>query len=89
MLIRHPDQTVATPGFETIEPPAFFAEEAYALGVARGSGTIKLVQVHRSITAMFTGNLRGIRVRVRAWGETNDEAARGILRELRRLSHDG
>ena len=88
MLIRHPDQVVDLPGFEVVEPPPYFAEEAYALGVAPGSGTVKLVQFHRSIVAMFTGNLHGIRVRLRTWGETNDEATRRLLGELRRLSGD-
>lgn len=86
MLLRHPDQDLATPGFEEIEPPAYFAEAAYAAGVERGSGSVRLVQGGRSVTAVLDATVRGVRVRLAALGETNDEAARALLRAIRRLA---
>jgi len=85
MLLRHPDQDVLPPGFEVIEPPRDFAEVAYAAGVEPGSGTIRLVQQGGSVLALIDATIRGVRVHLRALGETNDEALRGLTRELGRL----
>lgn len=85
-FLRHPDQDVATPGFETIEPPAYFALEAYELGLVPGSGIVRLHQQGGSVLAVLDATFRGVRVRLRSLATTNDEACRGLLREMRRLT---
>jgi hypothetical protein len=86
MLIRHPDQTALPPGFEEIEPPPYFAEAAYSMGVERGSGTIRLVQGGGSVTALLDAKVRGVLIHLRVLGATNDEATRALLRAIGRLT---
>jgi hypothetical protein len=86
MLLRHPDQTALPPGFEEIEPPPYFAEAAYSMGVERGSGTIRLVQGGGTVVAILDATRRGVALHLRVFGATNDEAARALLRAIGRLT---
>lgn len=85
MFLRHPDQSVTPPGVERIEPPAGFADEAYAAGLEPGSGAVLLRQDRGSVLATLDGRIRGVRVRLRILGTDNRDACRRLLTQLRRF----
>jgi hypothetical protein len=63
--------------------PAWFADEAYALGIERNTGRVSFLSFAGGpYEAELTATIHGREVHVTATGASVDEAARNLLRAL-------